>query len=171
MRSCIAMPERASKPQVLDEAYQAFLTGFPETVLEATRERGELRARIRKEDLLEALRYFKSEHNFLALVDIVALDRLHETEAGGRRFRLIYQICRFPEHVRLHLAVDVGEGEAAPSAVSVFKAADWAEREVFDMFGIRFDGHPGLQRIYLPEEFEGFPLRKDFPLEGRSRGV
>ena len=69
------------------------------------------------------------------------------------------------------MAVDVGEGESLASAVPLYRSADWAEREAFDMFGVRFEGHPDLRRIYMPDEFEGHPLRKDFPLAGRNGGA
>ena len=145
-------------------------TRFPGSVLGASNERGELRVVVRAGDIVSILRHLKSAHGFTALVDIVALDRKGSTEEGAGRFRLIYQVCRFPEHNRFHLAVDLGETEAAPSAVGVYLAADWAEREIYDMFGIRFEGHPDLRRIYLPDDFDGYPLRKDFPLGGRGSG-
>jgi len=68
--------------------------------------------------------------------------------------------------MRLRLKVRVGEGEEVDSVTSVWRSAGWAEREAYDMFGIVFKGHPDLRRIYMPEDFEGFPLRKDYPLRG-----
>jgi NADH-quinone oxidoreductase subunit C len=64
----------------------------------------------------------------------------------------------------LRIKIQVGDGEAAPSMVSVWPTADWLEREVYDMFGIEFAGHPNLKRLLLPEEWEGFPLRKDYDI-------
>ncbi|MGZ5495774.1 MAG: NADH-quinone oxidoreductase subunit C, partial [Candidatus Aminicenantales bacterium] len=84
---------------------------------------------------------------------------------------VVYRLFKFPGAVRARLAVEVGDGESLPSAVPVYRAADWAEREAFDMFGIPFEGHPDLRRIYLPDDFEGHPLRKDFPLAGRTGGL
>jgi len=97
-----------------------------------------------------------------------------ETTAASeppKRFSILYQLYRFPEACRIRISVDLAEAEPVDSVVPVYRAADWAEREIFDMFGIDFTGHPDLRRIYLPDEFEGFPLRKDFPLEGKTGGV
>jgi NADH-quinone oxidoreductase subunit C len=88
-----------------------------------------------------------------------------------KRFSVLYLLYRFPEACRIRIALDLDEAEPVESIVPIYRAADWAEREIFDMFGIVFNGHPDLRRIYLPDEFEGFPLRKDFPLEGKTGGV
>jgi NADH-quinone oxidoreductase subunit C len=80
-------------------------------------------------------------------------------------------LFRFPAGPRLRIEVAVADGASLPSAVPVYPAADWAEREIFDMFGIAFEGHPGLTRIYMPDDFRGHPLRKDFPLEGEPGGL
>ena len=165
------MLERPIENPILAGSFDALRGRFPESLLGASYERDELRVTIRTEDLVPVLSWLKSERNYKALVDIVAVDRLNASGENGRRFRLIYQVCQFPDHTRLHLVIDLEEGKTVPTAVTVYKAADWAEREIFDMFGIRFEGHPDLRRIYLPDEFEGHPLRKDFPLEGRADGV
>jgi NADH-quinone oxidoreductase subunit C len=92
-------------------------------------------------------------------------------EAPEKRFTVLYLLYRFPEGCRIRIAVDLDEGEAVDSAVPIYRAADWAEREIFDMFGVVFTGHPDLRRVYMPDEFDGHPLRKDFPLEGKTGGV
>ena len=89
-------------------------------------------------------------------------------EDGAPRFAVLYLLYKFPEALRVRLRVAVDEAEALPSATALFRAAGWMEREIFDMFGIRFEGHPDLRRVYLPDDFEGFPLRKDYPLEGEE---
>jgi NADH-quinone oxidoreductase subunit C len=82
------------------------------------------------------------------------------------RFDLIYSLSSIPLGHRLRLKVRVGDGDAVPTVSSVWPAAAWLEREVFDLFGIPFDGHPDLRRILMPEEWQGHPQRKDYPLEG-----
>jgi len=67
---------------------------------------------------------------------------------------------------RVRLKVKLDDGETIPSVTAIWSAANWAEREAYDMFGIRFEGHPELRRIYMPEDWDGFPLRKDYPLRG-----
>ena len=79
--------------------------------------------------------------------------------------------ARFPDAVLARIAADAGEGGRLPSAAGVFRSAEWAEREAYDMFGVLFDGHPDLRRIYLSDDFEGHPLRKDFPLSGSTDGA
>ena len=127
--------------------------------------------RLARAVLVPALRFLKEEQGFNALEDIIVLDNLRTAGEGQPRFTVLYQLYRFPAADRLRVAVEVGEAESLDSAVPVYRSADWAEREAFDMFGLRFEGHPDLRRIYMPDEFEGHPLRKDFPLQGRDGGV
>ena len=83
-----------------------------------------------------------------------------------QRFDLVYCLYSVPHRHRVRVKVRVADGEAVPTAVPVWAAANWLEREVFDMFGIRFPGHPDLRRILMPDEWQGHPQRKDYPLEG-----
>ena len=83
-----------------------------------------------------------------------------------RRFDVIYCLYSIPLRHRVRLKVRAGDGEGVPSVTGVWPAANWLEREVFDMFGIRFDGHPDLRRILMPDDWQGHPQRKDYPLEG-----
>lgn len=97
---------------------------------------------------------------------------------GGTRFQVFARLADLTRHVGLTLKVDVGDGPSDPdhpgaaprvaSWVPLFRGADWHEREAWEMYGIEFEGHPGLRHLYLPGEFEGFPLRKDFPLLARE---
>ena len=165
------MPDAAADRPELRPALDALSARFPGVVLSVGVEKGEITVRLGKAGLIPVLRSLKEEAGFNALEDIIVLDNLLTAGEGGKRFTVLYQICRFRGADRVRLAVDVGEDEGLDSAVPVYRSADWAEREAFDMFGVRFEGHPGLRRIYMPDDFEGHPLRKDFPLEGRDRGV
>ena len=104
---------------------------------------------------------------FQFLVDLTAVD-WPDREQDGQvvRFDVVYHWLNLASQERLRLKVAVAEGEAMPSLVSRFKTADWFEREVFDLFGIPFEGHPDLRRLLTWEDFPGHALRKDFPLDG-----
>ena len=84
----------------------------------------------------------------------------------AQRFDVIYSLYSTRLRHRVRLKVRVADGDAMPSVSRIWPAANWLEREVFDMFGIRFDGHPDLRRILMPDEWQGHPQRKDYPLEG-----
>lgn len=113
--------------------------------------------------LLEAARLLKHEPScdFKLLVDLTAVDYLGEEE----RFELVVQLYSLSHNARLRLKVRVPEGVELPSLTAVWRGAEPLEREVFDMFGIRFTDHPNLTRILMYDSFEGHPLRKDYPLK------
>ena len=118
--------------------------------------------------LSELLGFLKTECGFDMLVDVTAVDYL-EYRGARDRFGVIYALASTRTNERLFVKVFLNEPDLQlPSAVPLWQGADWMEREVFDMFGIRFDGHPDLRRILMPEEFTAFPLRKDYPLRGRG---
>jgi NADH-quinone oxidoreductase subunit C len=105
---------------------------------------------------------------FDMLVDITAADYLKYPDAKDR-FGLIYALLNTASGERLYVKTFLNEPDiSVPSAFPLWRGADWMEREVYDMFGIRFEGHPDLRRILMPEEFTAFPLRKDYPLRGRG---
>ena len=99
---------------------------------------------------------------FNQLSDLTAVDYPERPE----RFELVYQLLSMKNNMRMRVLAAVGEGQAVPSMTSVYSAANWAEREAWDMFGIFFAGHPDLRRLLTDYGFEGHPLRKDFPLTG-----
>ena len=102
------------------------------------------------------------------LVDVTCVDYLAYRRARGR-FGLLYLLLNTESGERLNLRTFVDDPEpAVPSAVPLWEGANWLEREVWDLFGIRFEDHPDLRRIVLPEEFTAHPLRKDYPLQGRG---
>lgn len=117
-----------------------------------------------KERVIELLRELKSEtYGYGFLSDITATDESEFTR--DYRFELVYNLyC--PKRDRIRVKVRLKEDELAPTATVLWPAANWAEREVWDMFGIRFDGHPDLRRILMDERWVGHPLRKDYPLRG-----
>jgi NADH-quinone oxidoreductase subunit C len=106
------------------------------------------------------LEFLKLEADFDYLVDITAVDYPKRPE----RFDLFYILYSFARNERIRVKTAIAEGSKPATATTVFAAANWLEREVFDMFGIQFDGHPDMRRILLPEEWEGFPLRKEYGL-------
>jgi NADH-quinone oxidoreductase subunit C len=107
--------------------------------------------------------HLRDAEGYNLLLDLTAVDWPGRAEG---RFDLVAHLRRLPsgEAVRLMTILDGARG--APSLTPLWRAADWAEREVYDLFGIVFDGHPDLRRILLPEDWEGHPLRRDYPLEG-----
>ena len=118
--------------------------------------------------LMETLRLLKEDAGFDMLIDITAADYLHYPDARDR-FGVIYALLNTASGQRLYVKTYVNDPDPSiPSAVPLWRGADWMEREVFDMYGIVFLGHPDLRRILMPEEFTAYPLRKDYPLRGRG---
>jgi NADH-quinone oxidoreductase subunit C len=130
--------------------------------------RGDTRVVIGKEGLLELMEFLKTTQQFDLLVDITCVDYLNYRGATDR-FGLVYLLANTITNERITIRCYVNEPDiTVPSLVPLFSGANWLEREVYDMFGILFDGHPDLRRILLPEEFTAFPLRKDYPMQGRG---
>jgi NADH-quinone oxidoreductase subunit C len=113
--------------------------------------------------LVAVCRFLKDQQQFVRLADLTAVD-YHPSEP---RFAVIYHLHSIDKNQRLRLKCRLPEAAAeVDSITSVWRSANWHEREVFDLFGIVFRGHPNLRRIMLPEDWEGHPLRKDYPVEG-----
>jgi NADH-quinone oxidoreductase subunit C len=104
--------------------------------------------------------YLKHEEEFNYLVDVTAVDY----PKRERRFELVYILYSFPRNTRVRVKASIAENEPIDSVTPVWQTANWLEREVYDMFGIRFAGHPGLKRILLPDGWQGHPLRKDYSI-------
>jgi NADH-quinone oxidoreductase subunit C len=118
--------------------------------------------------LFDVLRCLKEDCGFDMLVDCTAVDYLHYPDAKDR-FGLVYALLNTTSGERVYVKAYLNEPDlTVPSAFPLWKGADWMEREVYDMYGIPFRGHPDLRRILMPEEFTAFPLRKDYPLRGRG---
>ncbi|MDR3667151.1 MAG: NADH-quinone oxidoreductase subunit C [Ignavibacteriaceae bacterium] len=127
--------------------------------------REELSLTLNKKDIVRISRFLKddSELSFNLCEDITAIDWARRTF----RFTIVYHLFSMNNKFRLRLKCDVDEEDCAIDSVSsVWKTADWEERETYDMYGIHFNNHPDLRRMYMPEDFEYYPLRKDFPLMG-----
>jgi NADH-quinone oxidoreductase subunit C len=127
--------------------------------------RGDLTLTVRTADIVPVCRFLRDdpELSFEMLIDLLGVDM---ARAEGR-FEVVYTLSSLKHPMILRLKVVVDQDHASvPTVTGVWKAADWHERETFDMFGVRFEGHPDLRRMYMPEEYEYFPLRKDFPLMG-----
>ena len=121
---------------------------------------------INGENLIEVLIFLKNSSfsKFRQLIDITAVDYPEQSQ----RFKLIYLLLSHEHNSRIILSYSINEKEIIQSVTEIFPSANWMEREVFDMYGIKFNGHPDLRRILTDYNFEGFPLRKDFPLTGHN---
>ncbi len=143
---------------------------FPEAVLSVREDpqRGDLSAQVRAQALVDVARFLHEDPGmaFDHITDICSADYPDDLE----RFEVIYHFLSLPHHTRIRLKVRLPEDNPAIGSVtSIWKGANFLEREVYDLMGIRFDGHPDLRRILLPEDYEeGHPLRKDFPTEGKG---
>jgi len=124
----------------------------------------QLEAEVDKKNLIEVLSDLKDgEHcQFRQLTDIAGVDYPNKFP----RFEVVYHLLDFKQNIRLRIKVKVSEDETIPSVTAIYPCANWYEREAFDMYGINFTDHPDLRRLLTDYNFEGFPLRKDFPLTG-----
>lgn len=117
-----------------------------------------------RKDIVKVLTHLRDEPSskFTTLIDICGVDY----PARDKRFDVVYHLLSMHHNHRIRVKVQADEEDLVPSVISVFPAADWYEREAFDMYGIGFEGHPDLRRLLTDYGFEGYPLRKDFPLTG-----
>lgn len=140
---------------------------FPEAVVDTLVPQGDATAVVLPESLMKIAEFLKSDRRlqFDVLVDITAIDYLGKTP----RFCVVYHLLSLPFQRRLRLKVSVDNGGPALDSLTPFwGSANWLEREVWDMFGIQFAGHPDLKRILMYDGFEGHPLRKDYPIRKRQ---
>jgi NADH-quinone oxidoreductase subunit C len=137
---------------------------FKEAVLETKVEFRELTIRVRRSEILNVLRYLRDDSRFMfkMLMDITAVD-YPEREL---RFDVVYHLLSMHKNMRIRLVVGVADNYAIESSHELFAASNWFERETYDMFGIKFENHPDLRRLLSDYDFDGFPLRKDFPMVG-----
>ena len=151
-----------------DPDAEALNSEMPGVVLAADRYAGDVTLTVPADRIVEVCEFLKNDCAFTFLVDLTAID-WPEREEG--RFDAIYWMHRFEDSKRLRLRAIVADDQPVASVVQIWKTANWMEREVYDLFGIIFEGHPGLERILTWEGFNGHPLRKDFPLEGIDTGA
>jgi NADH-quinone oxidoreductase subunit C len=142
------------------ELAQTIKAAFPDQNIETWTYLSQNYLIVQRERILEVCRYLRDEASFALLADLTAADYPRRE----RRFDVIYQLFSFTRNERLRVKAYVGESESIESVVPLWIGADWMEREAFDMFGIRFDHHPNLKRILLPDEWDGHPLRKDYSI-------
>jgi NADH-quinone oxidoreductase subunit C len=127
-------------------------------------EHGELTVDARADRIVQVLQFLRDDPlaKFLVLIDLAGVDY----PARGKRFDVVYHLLSMHNNTRIRVKARIGEGDTIPTVTGIYPCADWFEREAFDMYGIIFSGHPDLRRILTDYGFEGYPLRKDFPLTG-----
>jgi len=140
---------------------------FPGALEDVAEFRGEITVVIAKDALLDVARFLRDDPGTaFDMLSVVTgthyLERDHDYE-------VLYHLYSLPRNHRLRLKVRLDEGETVPSVVSIWPGANWPEREVYDLVGVRFSGHPDLRRIIMPEDYPDHPLRKDFDVEGGPR--
>lgn len=140
-------------------------SNFSDSVLDVKEFRGETTVHIKKSDIVTVCSFLRGDEScqFDYCSDICGADAY----TPENRFEVIYNLYSIPLNHRIRLKVFVDESDLhCPSVTSVWPAAEWPERETYDMIGVQFDGNKDMRRMYMPEEFEYFPLRKDFPMMG-----
>jgi len=171
-KKAAAAPAKPKGPAPVDASGKPLVANLsnavPGAVVAAQEFVGETTVEVAPAKLVEACRHLKDSESFAYLVDLTAVDWKQRTP----RFDVVYLLHSFKRgNERIRLKTRVDDGEECPSVTGVWMAANWMEREVFDLFGIRFTGHPDLRRILTWDGFHGYPLRKDFPIEGIDTGA
>lgn len=136
---------------------------FSDAVLGVAEFRGQTMVRVRKQDLLPVMQFLRDDVDlqYNMLTNLCGVDWIEEDE----RFEVVYHLLSIPNRDRICIKVRAAEADpTVPSVVGVWPTANWHEREVYDMFGVVFEGHPDLRRILMPADWEGHPLRKDYDL-------
>lgn len=139
---------------------------FGAQVLNAIEHRGETTVKVERADIVAICTFLRDECGYNFLSDLCGVDYLGRTP----RFEVVYNMYNLTDKTRLRVKVDVGEQDPQVDTVSgVWSTANWHERECWDLLGISFKNHPDLRRILLPADWVGFPLRKDYPVQGPDR--
>lgn len=136
---------------------------YTDSFIEVYQSTGDTVIRVEADAIVDICRYLKNEQHFIYLTDVFGIDRFTSEE----RFEVVYNLISLRNRERLFVKVRLPEEEPVLESVAdIWKSASWMEREVYDMFGIRFTNHPDFRRIYMPEDFDYYPMRKEFPLLG-----
>lgn len=151
----------------LNESLQNVIDGLSDkhtdALIDVYQSSGDTFVRIKPEANVEICRYLKDEHHYIYLCDVFGTDRFTSED----RFEVVYNLVSLRDQQRLFVKAWLPEeNPEIESLTSIWESANWFERQTYDMFGVRFTNHPDMRRIYMPEDFEYFPLRKEFPLLG-----
>jgi NADH-quinone oxidoreductase subunit C len=160
-------PEGGLEDLPLVKAIRAFCGEGVEEVSSFTGKEDELTVVVRRDLIHPLCRHLKDPHGFNLLADLCGV---HYPDRD-RPLEVVYHLYAMERRERLRLKVRLGEEEAAPTVTDIWRAANWLEREAYDMVGISFEGHPDLRRILLPDDWEGHPLRKEYPVRGDGFGL
>jgi NADH-quinone oxidoreductase subunit C len=153
------LPESLQKYPVA----QDLLAGVPDAIIDGHDRLNEVTLYIDPGRIVDVCRFLKDQRTFVRISSITAVDWI----PAEPRFEVVYHLHSLERNERLRLKCRLsGENPEIDSVTGVWRGADWYEREVFDLFGIRFRNHPNLKRILMPEDWEGYPLRKDYPVPG-----
>ncbi len=151
--------------EMLEKVVVKLREDFADAILDVSEFRGDITVLVRRDKIAEITKFLRDlpDCPFNLIEDVCGVDRLERKE----RFEVVYHLFSLEKKVRICLKVRVDEAELrVPTVTGVFPGANWHERETYDMYGIVFDGHPDMRRVYMPEDYEHFPMRKDFPLLG-----
>ncbi len=158
------MTETAEQNEALIELGEHITSALEQAVIKFDVAFGELTVDVRTDHITSVLKFLRDEPNcqFTSLIDICGVDY----PGRARRFDVVYHLLSLRQNQRIRIKLSTDEETLVPSVSDVFPAANWFEREAFDMYGVLFSNHPDLRRLLTDYGFEGYPLRKDFPLTG-----
>ena len=144
---------------------------FPGEILQSYSNQGQTAVIVRPGRIVDMLRWLRDSEDLQMnhLRSLCGVDNARRKDPGLSRFEVVYNLYSIPLRHEIRIRAEVGEPDPAiDSVVGLWAGADWLERETYDLMGIRFNGHPNLQRVLLPEDWVGHPLRKDYPLKGKE---
>ena len=162
--------ESQAEPQTEGPVLQRLREQFGQALLEVKTWRNETTVVLAPQDLVRVCRFLRDDPGlaFDFLSDLTGVDRLMLPEASPR-FEVVYHVYSLRYRRRIRLKVRVDNGQVVPTVTDLWPTANWHEREVYDLLGVTFEGHPDLRRILTPDDWEGHPLRKDYPVEASPK--